>query len=158
MVAEEVERLAVRSTEATKKIAGLVRAVQGETTEAVAAMEKNIQEVVSGSKVAASAGQSLNEIETVSVRLAELIDSISLSSKQQARGSEALARSMGDISQITQQTAAGTKQTAESVDSLARLADELRQSVSRFRLPASYRVAGAGHSAQGTEMWPAAAR
>jgi twitching motility protein PilJ len=135
VVAEEVERLAVRSTDATKKIAALVKAIQGETNEAVTAMEKSIQEVVSGSKVANEAGQSLQDIETVSLKLAELIQQITLASKQQARGSEALAKSMGDISQITQQTAAGTKQTAESVNSLARLADELRSSVSTFRLP-----------------------
>ncbi len=158
VVAEEVERLAVRSTEATKKIAGLVRAVQGETTEAVAAMEKNIQEVVSGSKVAASAGQSLNEIETVAVRLAELIESISLSSKQQARGSEALSRSMGDINTITQQTAVGTKQTAESVDTLARLADELRESVARFRLPAAYSMGIPGDQASGIGRLPTGVR
>jgi twitching motility protein PilJ len=138
VVAEEVERLAVRSTEATKKIATLVKAIQGETNEAVGAMEKNIQEVVNGSKVANQAGQSLNEIEGVSQKLSELIQSISMASKQQARGSEALAKSMGDISQITQQTAAGTKQTAESVNALARLADDLRGSVSMFKLPAGY--------------------
>lgn len=142
VVAEEVERLAVRSTEATKKISTLVKAIQGETNEAVTAMEKNIQEVVSGSKVANQAGQSLNEIEGVSVKLAELIQSISQASKQQAKGSEALARSMGNISQITRQTAVGTKQTAESVNSLAKLADDLRGSVSTFKLPAGY-----GHKA-----------
>jgi twitching motility protein PilJ len=147
VVAEEVERLAVRSTEATKKITTLVRSVQGETNEAVAAMEKSIQEVVSGSKVAAQAGQSLNDIEAVSMKLAELIQSISLAAKQQARGSDELSRSMTGISQITQQTAAGTKQTAESVDSLAQLADELRESVSRFRLPAAYQAVAMGSMA-----------
>jgi twitching motility protein PilJ len=138
VVAEEVERLAVRSTEATKKIAALVKAIQGETNEAVGAMEKNIQEVVSGSKIANQAGQSLNEIEGVSMKLAEIIQSISQASKQQARSSEALARSMGSISQITKRTASGTKQTAESVGSLAKLAEELRGSVSAFKLPHGY--------------------
>ncbi len=135
VVAEEVERLAVRSTEATKKIATLVKAIQSETTEAVAAMERSILEVVSGSKVANQAGQSLAEIESVSVRLAELIQSISLAAKQQARGSDALSKAMAEISHITQQTASGTKQTAESVSDLARLADNLRGSVSKFKLP-----------------------
>lgn len=136
VVAEEVERLAVRSTEATKQIAALVRAIQGETTESVAAMERNIQEVVSGSKVANQAGVSLAEIEGVSVKLADLIQTISTAAKQQARGSEELAKSMTGINEITQQTAAGTKQTAESVSDLARLADDLRGSVSTFKLPA----------------------
>ncbi len=140
VVAEEVERLAIRSTDATKKIAALVKAIQGETNEAVNAMEKSIQEVVGGSKVAQDAGRSLEEIETVSAKLADLIQQITLASKQQARGSEALAKNMGDISQITQQTASGTKQTAESVNSLARLADELRNSVSAFKLPDAHMV------------------
>ncbi|AWM35655.1 Methyl-accepting chemotaxis protein PctC [Gemmata obscuriglobus] len=140
VVAEEVERLAVRSTEATKKISVLVRAIQGETNEAVAAMERSIQEVVGGSKVANQAGQSLGEIEDVAAKLADLIQSISLASKQQARGSESLARSMSDVSQITQSTAAGTKQTAEAVNELARLADDLRGSLSAFRLPAHMMV------------------
>ena len=138
VVAEEVERLAVRSTEATKKIAALVKAIQGETNEAVGAMEKNIQEVVSGSKIANQAGQSLNEIEGVSLKLAEIILSISQASKQQARSSEALARSMGSISQITKRTASGTKQTAAGVNTLAKLAEDLRGSVSAFKLPHGY--------------------
>ncbi len=135
VVAEEVERLAVRSTEATKKIAGLVKTIQGETTEAVAAMEKGIQEVVEGSKLANQAGQSLGEIEAVSQRLAELIQSISRSAEQQAKGSEALAKSMAEISAITKQTADGTMSAAAAVNALAALADELRESVSAFRLP-----------------------
>jgi twitching motility protein PilJ len=135
VVAEEVERLAVRSTEATKKIAGLIKTIQGETNEAVAAMEKGIQEVVEGSKLANQAGQALVEIETVSRRLAELIQSISESADQQARGSDALAKSMGEISAITKQTADGTRLTAVSVNALAGLADELRESVSAFHLP-----------------------
>jgi methyl-accepting chemotaxis protein len=150
VVAEEVERLAVRSTDATKKIGSLIKTIQTETGEAVGAMEKSISEVVDGSRVANQAGKALGEIEAVSNQLAELIQSISLASKQQARGSEALAKSMGEISQITQQTAAGTKQAAVSVSELASLADELRASVSQFRLPGKNGAAhgsGNGHSA-----------
>jgi twitching motility protein PilJ len=135
VVAEEVERLAVRSTEATKKIATLVKTIQGETNEAVAAMEKGIHEVVEGSKLANQAGHALGEIEGVSNKLAELIESITQAAKEQARGSDELVRAMGAISQITHQTARGTKQTAESVTGLAALADDLRASLSTFRLP-----------------------
>lgn len=135
VVAEEVERLAIRSTDATKKIAGLVKTIQSETNEAVAAMEKNINEVVDGSKLANQAGQALTEIEAVSNRLAEIIESISQNSRQQARSSEALAKSMNEISQITQLTASGNKQAALAVSGLASLADELRSSVSTFRMP-----------------------
>src|SRR5262249_47673213 len=79
-VAGEVEQCAERYTEATKKIATLVKTIQSETGEAVMAMEKGIQEVVEGSKLANQAGQALAEIETVSSKLAELIHSISQAS------------------------------------------------------------------------------
>jgi twitching motility protein PilJ len=135
VVAEEVERLAERSAEATKRIGTLIKSVQGETVEAVSAMEATTREVVSGSALANDAGRTLGEIESVSNRLSELIQSISLASKQQARGSESVAKSMGEISEVTQQTSAGTKQAAVAIRNLAELADELRESLDRFRLP-----------------------
>jgi twitching motility protein PilJ len=137
VVAEEVERLSERASNATKQIAGLVNTIQSETNEAVTAMEESTREVVQGSRLADQAGQALGEIEGVSARLAELIQSISLAAKQQARGSESLSQAMGEISEVTQQTAAGTKQAAVSINNLATLADTLRQSVSTFKLPAN---------------------
>ncbi|MEJ2607487.1 MAG: methyl-accepting chemotaxis protein, partial [Anaerolineales bacterium] len=135
VVAEEVERLAERSLQATQQIETLIRTIQTETNEAVAAMEATTNEVVSGTKLAEEAGNALNEIEAVSVRLAELSQSISLAAQQQARGSENVAKAMSEIAEITQQTAEGTKDTAVSINSLARMADELRVSVSAFKLP-----------------------
>lgn len=135
VVAEEVERLAERSAEATKRIGTLIKAIQSETVEAVSAMEATTREVVSGSSVANEAGRALGEIEAVSNRLSELIQSISMASKQQARGSESVAKSMSEISEVTQQTSAGTKQAAVAIRNLAGLADELRDSLDRFRLP-----------------------
>jgi methyl-accepting chemotaxis protein len=102
VVAEEVERLAERSTEATKQIDTLIRTIQNETNEAVAAMESTTNEVVEGSLLAEEAGQALSEIGTVSGRLTELIQSISMASQQQARGSEELAHSMVEIADVTQ--------------------------------------------------------
>jgi methyl-accepting chemotaxis protein len=142
VVAEEVERLAERSTNATKKIANLVKTIQSETNEAVTAMEEGTREVVEGSKLANQAGQALGEIDKVSGRMAELIQSISLAAKQQARASEGVAKAMNEISEVTQQTAAGTKQAAVSVNNLASLADELRGSVSTFRLPGGHGESG----------------
>ncbi|MGB1249208.1 MAG: methyl-accepting chemotaxis protein [Candidatus Promineifilaceae bacterium] len=135
VVAEEVERLAVRSTQATQQISVLIRNIQSEITEVIGAMESTNHEVDSGADLANLAGARLQEIESVSGRLSELIQSISLASKQQARGSETIARSMNDIADVTQQTAAGTKEATVSIGNLARLADELRGSVSAFKLP-----------------------
>ncbi|MEM7585117.1 MAG: methyl-accepting chemotaxis protein [Acidobacteriota bacterium] len=135
VVAEEVERLAERSADATKQIEGLIKSIQSETTEAVTAMEETTREVVSGSSVANEAGTSLEQIQDVSNRLAELIGSISMAARQQARGSESVAQAMGEISEVTQQTASGTKQAAVSIRNLVDLADNLRDSVRTFRLP-----------------------
>ena len=136
VVAEDVKRLSQRSSNATLQIAELIQSIQSETNAAVAAMEATTREVVVGSALSNEAGSSLAEIETVSNQLSELIQSISLASKQQARGSENIARSMNDIAEVTQQTAAGTKQAAVSINNLANLAEGLRNSVSAFRLPA----------------------
>jgi twitching motility protein PilJ len=135
VVAEEVERLAERSTEATKKISGLIKSIQTDTNEAISAMEETTQEVVGGSRSADEAGRRLAEIETVSNQLADIISNIATASQQQAKGSESIARSVADISTVTQQTATGAKQAAGSINELANLANDLSSSMSRFRLP-----------------------
>ncbi len=141
IVAEEVDRLAVRATKATQQIALMIRNVQSEMNELATAMDITNTEVVNGTMLAEEAGERLNEIETVSERLEQLISQISLASKQQARGSETIARAMNDIADVTQQTAAGTKQATASIGNLAELADRLRSSVSMFKLPNEYGMA-----------------
>jgi twitching motility protein PilJ len=136
VVAEEVERLAERSTEATKKISGLIKSIQADTNEAMTAMEETTREVVDGSGLADEAGQRLADIEEVSVQLADIISGIAMAARQQARGSESVAKSVADISTVTQQTAAGAKQAATSIGDLAKMADRLRDSMDRFKLPA----------------------
>ncbi len=135
VVAEQVERLADHSTDATKKITALIKSIQADTNEAITAMEETTVEVINESTLANEAGARLSDIEKISTQLAELIQSISLASKQQSRGSEGVAKSMADISQVTQQTAAGAKQAAVSIRKLAQLADDLRSSLRRFKLP-----------------------
>ncbi len=135
VVAEEVERLAERSAGATRKIAGLVRAIQAETGEAAAAMEESTREVVEGSDVANQAGQALAQIDAVSQTLAAVIRSISEEARRQASASRGVSEAMGEISEITRRTAAGASEGAEAVGRLAQLADDLRESVGAFRLP-----------------------
>ncbi len=134
VVAEEVERLADRSVLASGQITRLVRTIQEETVEVIRSMESTSDEVARGSMLAQEAGDRLNEIEGVSTQLSDLINSISQAAQQQARGSEAIAKSMNDIADVTQQTAAGTKQATSSIGKLAILADELRSSVSQFKI------------------------
>jgi len=135
IVADEVERLADRATEATKRAGILVKTTQTEAAEVMAAMEDTTREVVNRSNIANEAGVALSEIQTVSNRLAELIQAISDAAQQQARGSEQVAKSMNEMSSVTRNTAASTKQTADAINSLALLVDNLNATVSRFKLP-----------------------
>ncbi len=134
VVAEEVQRLAERSTNATKQIDTLIKNIQGEINEAGTSMEESIQRVVEGSKLADGAYGKLQEIENVTIRLGELIQSISLASKQQARASENIAKTMEEVGEISAQTSAASRQTAISMKNLAETSDELNQSVSVFKL------------------------
>jgi methyl-accepting chemotaxis protein len=135
VVADEVERLAERATEATKRIGTLIKSVQGDMNEAMAAMEETTREVVGGSTLANEAGQRLSQIESVSQQIAEMVQQISLAASQQAMGSEAVSRNVTGISTVTRQTADGAKQTAAAIHHLAALAEHLNSSVSRFKLP-----------------------
>ncbi len=135
VVADEIRLLAERSTESTKRIATLVKSIQGDTYEAVVAMEDSTQEVVKGSQLADDAGRALNSIYIAVERQAQMIESIAHSANEQALVSENVAVAMGDISGIAHQTNAGTQEATMSVSYLAELADQLRSSVSTFRLP-----------------------
>jgi|TARA_B110000914_G_scaffold213496_1_gene215452 twitching motility protein PilJ len=135
VVADEVQRLAERSATATKQIAGLVKTIQTDTHEAVASMEQTTAEVVKGAELANSAGTALEEIETVSTNLAELIQDISEAAKHQATTSSHISNTMNIIQEITSQTLSGTNDTATSIGDLAEMAIEMRESVSGFILP-----------------------
>ncbi len=136
VVAEEVQRLAERSGEATKQIGALVRTIQTDTHDAVAAMEKSTQGVVEGAKLSDAAGAALSEIRSVSNRLADLIQSISAATEQQATSANGVAQNIQNILTVTEQTQEGTQQTAQSIRELSKLAEELKNSVSRFRVTA----------------------
>jgi twitching motility protein PilJ len=136
VVAEEVQRLAEPSAEATKHISAIVKSIQRDTGEAVEAMERSTQNVVQGTKTADEAEQALREIGSVSRQLAELIESISQATEQQAASAAKVAANMKVILGITQLTTDGTKQTATSAAKLTVLADGLKSSVAGFKLAA----------------------
>jgi len=134
VVAEEVRRLAERAATATRQVTLLVKSIQAETTQAVVAMENNTREVVEGSRLADAAGQSLETIDAVVSRLAELSEAISHSAERQAEASRGISRAMADISTVTETTSESSAKTADAVGYLANLAEQLRASVAAFRL------------------------
>ena len=134
VVAEEVQRLAERSADATRQIAALVKAIQTDTQDAVAAMERSTRGVVEGARLSDSAGAALSEIDNVSRKLAELIESISSATLREANLANGVAENIQHIFAVTEQTGEGTRTTAHQVRELSRMAEELRQSVARFKI------------------------
>ena len=136
VVADEVQRLAERSGAAAKQISALVKTIQSDTHEAVSSMEQTTAEVVQGTRLAQDAGVSLGEIQGVSKTLAEIIENISDAARQQAASAGKISKTMKSIEFISAQTTEGTKLTATAVGNLANMTNELRASVTGFKLPA----------------------
>jgi twitching motility protein PilJ len=134
VVAEEVQRLAERSADATRQISALVRAIQTDTLDAVAAMERSTVGVVEGARLTDAAGTALNDIDVVTRELASLIKRISAQALREAESASVVASSIQHIFAVTEQTSAGTQSTAETVRELSRTAEELRASVARFKV------------------------
>jgi twitching motility protein PilJ len=152
VVADEVRKLAEHSRTATKDIAALIKAIQAETNEAVVVMEEGTKEVEVGARLADQAGKALEAISSVVRQSAELVQEISLASKQQVRGTEGVANAMQIISNITRQTSQGARQTARTVEHMVKLSEQLNEALSQFRFAGS-----ASTSERVTEIGSAAA-
>ncbi|MEL7023891.1 MAG: methyl-accepting chemotaxis protein [Pseudomonadota bacterium] len=140
VVADEVQRLAERSTNATKQIEVLVRTIQSDTNEAVVSMERSTTDVVGGALLAENAGAALDEIEQVSNQIASLVQNIYSSARQQSQAASDINRRTVSLKEISGQTGKAASATTSSIAKLAQLAGELRKSVSGFRLPESGNV------------------
>src|SRR5579885_3630517 len=135
VVADEIRTLAERSSESTKRIATIVKSIQGDTYDAVVAMEESTQDVVAGSRLADEAGRALKSIYAAVDRQAQMIEAIARSANERVQTSEAVAIAMNQILEITRQTTSVSQDTAQNVNYLSDLADQLRASVATFRLP-----------------------
>jgi twitching motility protein PilJ len=135
VVADEVQRLAERSTNATKQIEVLVSTIQADTKEAVVSMERSTTDVVGGALLAENAGAALDEIEQVSNQIASLVQNISGSARQQAGSAADVTRRTTRLKEISEQTGKATTATAAAISKLSEFASQLRKSVEGFTLP-----------------------
>ena len=138
VVADEVQRLAERSSNATKRIEGLVKTIQNDTNAAVASMERSTKEVVDGANIAEEAGTALSKIEDVSTSLASLIERVSDSTRKVSTMAENIASDMAQINQMAVTTTENVIKTSDSIENLSALSQELKNSVSGFKLPVGY--------------------
>jgi len=136
-VSDEIQRLAERVGDATRRVEEIVNNIQVDTMEAMASMERSTAGVVRGASLAENAGSALSEIETVSHKLAGLISEISEHCNQQARVASSVSKTMNVIRNISQQTAEGTRNTASAVGKLGDLSEKLNHSIAGFRMPDS---------------------
>ena len=134
VVAEEVQRLAERSGDATRQIAALVKAIQTDTQDAVAAMERSTQGVVESTRLSDAAGAALADIDRVTRELSTLIGNISQQAQQEAQSANVVAENIQHIFAVTEQTSEGTRSTSQMVRDLARTAEELKATVARFKI------------------------
>src|SRR5246127_3401663 len=144
VVADEVRKLAEHSRTATKDIAALIKAIQAETNEAVVVMEEGTKEGEVGARLAAQAGKALEATSSVVRQSAELVQEISLASKQQVRGTEGVANAMQIISNITRQTSQGARQTARTVENMVKLSEQLNEALSQFRISSGSQSSSSG--------------
>ena len=133
VVADEVRKLAERTTKATKEIAGMIRKIQDDTTWAVGAIEEGTVRVDKGIKLADNAGSSLNDIVTLSQELTDMVSQIAAASEQQSSASEQISKNVVAISTVTGETASGTQQIARAAEDLNRLTEGLQQKMNRFQ-------------------------
>ncbi len=157
VVADEVQRLAERSTNATKQIEVLVRTIQADTNEAVISMERSTTDVVGGALLAENAGAALDEIEQVSNQIASLVQNISGSAQQQAGAAADVTRRTTKLREIGSQTGQAASATATSISKLSELATQLRKTVEGFALPADMLQTGTLSRSSSSASRPAAA-
>ena len=136
IVADEVRKLADTSSQATGRIAGLIKNVQAEIQDVIISVEDGTREVEQGYRVAGSAGERLREIGALTQQSAELAENIASSTQHQVDGIEEVGGTVQQIASIAQRSQDSVEQGRDAAERLEKLAQDLNASLSRFRLPA----------------------
>ena len=137
VVADEVRKLAERTTKATKEIAAMIKQIQKDTTGAVDSMQQGTEEVEVGKKLAEKAGSSLKEIIVGAENVADIVNQVAAASEQQSSAAEQISKNIESISSVTQQSASGIQQIAHASEDLNRLTLNLQELVSQFKIDES---------------------
>jgi len=134
VVADEVRKLAERTTKATKEIASMISTIQKETGGAVESMEEGTAEVEKGRELANQAGEALRKIIESSKSVVDVINQVASASEEQSSAAEQISKNIESISSVTQQSAAGTQQIARAAEDLNMLTENLQNLISKFKI------------------------
>jgi methyl-accepting chemotaxis protein len=134
VVADEVRKLAERTTKATKEIAGMIKNIQKDTSEAVESINKGTNEVENGKVLAGKAGESLKQIINASIRVVDEINQVATASEEQSATAEEISKNVESISNVTNETTTAIQQVARSAEDLNRLTDNLQKLINRFKI------------------------
>jgi methyl-accepting chemotaxis protein len=134
VVADEVRKLAERTSLSTTEIAGMVSKIQNGTRNAVESMETGVTQAGKGVDLASQAGASITEIRDGSMRVMEVVNSISDSIREQGTVSSEIAKNIEQIAQMSEESASAIQHTADAARHLQKLSSGLHTSVSRFKI------------------------
>ncbi len=134
VVADEVRKLAERTSLATTEIEQMISGIQGETVDAVSAMNTALPEVERGVELAAYASDSLRSIEAGAHRTLDRVGEVASATREQSAASTSIAQRVEDIAQMVDQTTATIRGTADSAGHLECIALNLKQQISRFKI------------------------
>jgi methyl-accepting chemotaxis protein len=148
VVADEVRKLAERTTKATKEIAMMIKQIQKDTTGAVESMNRGTVEVEKGRLLAEQSSVSLKEIINGAEKVVDVVTQVAAASEEQSSASEQISKNIEAISSVTQESASGTQQIARAAEDLNRLTSNLQELLGQFTI-SSQKTTGARREDRG---------
>ncbi len=134
VVADEVRKLAERTTKATKEIATMIKQIQKDTGIAVESIESGTKEVDSGKELANKAISALDEIIVSTNDTIDVINQVAAASEEQSSAAEQISKSIESISNVTNESASGIQQIAKASEDLSMLTNNLQNLISKFKI------------------------
>ncbi len=134
VVADEVRKLAERTTAATKEVAQSIGEIQTETGVAVRRIETGSKRVSRGVDLANSAGEALSRIVSSSNSMTSMVNSIASAAEEQAAASQEIAKSIEAINTVTRESTEGASQASKAAADLSGQAEKLLSLVARFKI------------------------
>lgn len=134
VVADEVRKLAEKTTKATKEIAGMIKRIQSDTEDAVVSMNQGTTEVEKGRVLADEAGKSLKAIIKGTIEVVDISTQVAAASEEQSSAAELISKSIEAINSVSQETSSGIQQIARATEDLSRLTENLQNMITQFKI------------------------